>query len=180
MGRLFKPRANFQAAQAEWSVVPPPPCDTTKSDATMDARQHLHRLNVSTRGKGLYEITDQIARWVSLHAAGTGLLTVFVQHTSASLTIQENADPDVVDDLNTFFGRLVPEDNRLYRHTVEGPDDMPAHIRAALTLTQLSIPVESGRLALGTWQGVYLFEHRSRPHRRTVVLHLLAEPAPGA
>jgi secondary thiamine-phosphate synthase enzyme len=104
-----------------------------------------------------------------------GLLTIFVQHTSASLTIQENADPDVVHDLNTFFDRLVPEDSRLYRHTVEGPDDMPAHIRAALTLTQLSIPVEGGRMALGTWQGVYLFEHRAAPHRRSVLLHLIGE-----
>jgi secondary thiamine-phosphate synthase enzyme len=100
-------------------------------------------------------------------------LTVFVQHTSASLTVQENADPDVVYDLNAFFNRLVAEDNRLYRHTCEGPDDMPAHIRAALTLTQLSIPVEGGRLALGTWQGVYLFEHRAAAHRRSVALHLL-------
>jgi secondary thiamine-phosphate synthase enzyme len=147
---------------------------------TMIGRQHLHRLQISTRGKGLYEITGEIGRWVAQRSAGTGLVTVFVQHTSASLTIQENADPDVVDDLNAFFSRLVPEDNRLYRHTVEGPDDMPAHIRAALTLTQLSIPVERGRLVLGTWQGIYLFEHRSQPHRRTVVLHLLAEGAPGA
>ncbi len=104
-----------------------------------------------------------------------GLLTVFIQHTSASLTIQENADPDVIHDLNIFFGRLVPEDNRLYRHTMEGPDDMPAHIRAALTLTQLSIPVEEGRMVLGTWQGIYVFEHRAVHHRRHVVLHLLGE-----
>ncbi|MEO8595078.1 MAG: secondary thiamine-phosphate synthase enzyme YjbQ [Candidatus Solibacter sp.] len=134
-----------------------------------------HRLQVSTRGKGLYEITDQIAAWVESARVHNGLLTAFVQHTSASLTIQENADPDVVHDLNTFFNRLVPEDNRLYRHTCEGPDDMPAHIRAALTLTQLSIPVERGRLALGTWQGVYLFEHRAAPHRRSVLLHLIAK-----
>jgi secondary thiamine-phosphate synthase enzyme len=104
-----------------------------------------------------------------------GLLTVFIQHTSASLTIQENADPDVVRDLNDFFGRLVPEDVRLYRHTAEGPDDMTSHIRAALTLTQLSIPVENGRMVLGTWQGIYVFEHRACPHRRSVVLHLLGE-----
>ena len=135
-----------------------------------------HRLQVSTQGKGLYEITDQIAAWLSSSQAGAGLLTVFVPHTSASLLIQENADPDVVHDLNTFFSRLVPEDNRLYRHTMEGPDDMPAHIRAALTLTQLSIPVDHGRLALGTWQGVYLFEHRAMPHRRGVLLHLIGEP----
>jgi len=135
-----------------------------------------HRLQVSTKGKGLYEITGQMAGWLESAAVRSGLLTAFVQHTSASLTIQENADPDVVQDLNTFFNRLVPEDNRLYRHTCEGPDDMPAHIRAALTLTQLSIPVERGRMALGTWQGVYLFEHRAAPHRRTVLLHLIGEP----
>jgi secondary thiamine-phosphate synthase enzyme len=137
---------------------------------------HMHRLQVPTRGKGLYEITAQIASWLDRTGARSGLLTVFVQHTSASLTIQENADPDVIADLNTFFTRLVPEDNRLYRHTCEGPDDMPAHIRAALTLTQVSIPVDEGRMLLGTWQGVYLFEHRSAPHRRNVVLHLIAEP----
>jgi secondary thiamine-phosphate synthase enzyme len=106
-------------------------------------------------------------------------MTAFVQHTSASLTIQENADPDVVHDLNAFFDRLVVEDaagdNRLYRHTIEGPDDMPAHIRAALTLTQLSIPVQQGRMALGAWQGIYVFEHRATPHRRSVVLHLIGE-----
>ena len=139
-------------------------------------RQFTHRIEVATRGKGLYEITGQIASWLEGSGIGTGLLTVFVQHTSASLTIQENADPDVIDDLNAFFGRLVPEDSRRYRHTVEGPDDMPAHIRSALTQTQVSIPLERGRLALGTWQGVYLFEHRSVPHRRSVVLHLLGEP----
>ena len=137
--------------------------------------QFTHRVQVSTRGKGLYEITDQIAEWLGGLGVRTGLLTAFVQHTSASLTIQENADPDVIHDLNAFFGRLVSEDTRLYRHTIEGPDDMPAHIRAALTLTQLSVPVESGRMALGTWQGIYVFEHRSSPHRRSVVLHLMAE-----
>lgn len=138
-------------------------------------RQFSHRLQVPTRGKGLYEITGEIARWLSACPAHEGLLTVFVQHTSASLTIQENADPDVVYDLNAFFNRLVAEDNRLYRHTVEGADDMPAHIRAALTLTQLSVPVEQGRLALGTWQGIYLFEHRAAPHRRLVLLHLIGD-----
>jgi secondary thiamine-phosphate synthase enzyme len=116
-----------------------------------------------------------MASWLNEVPAKRGLLTVFVQHTSASLIIQENADPDVVEDLKTFFSRLVAEDNRLYRHTCEGSDDMPAHIRAALTLTQISIPVEDGRMLLGTWQGVYLFEHRSAPHRRSVVLHLIAE-----
>ncbi len=138
-------------------------------------QQFSHKLHVPTRGKGLYEITGEIAQWLGGRAVRTGLLTVFVQHTSASLTIQENADPDVVHDLNAFFNRLVAEDNRLYRHTVEGPDDMPAHIRAALTLTQLSVPVEQGRMALGTWQGIYLFEHRAAPHRRSVVLHLIGD-----
>ena len=138
-------------------------------------KQGSHQIQVSTRGKGLYEITGQVARWVEEQSIRTGLLTVFVQHTSASLTIQENADPDVVRDLNDFFGRIAPEDNRLYRHTVEGPDDMPAHIRAALTQTQLSIPIQSGALALGTWQGIYLFEHRAAAHRRSVVLHAIGE-----
>ena len=116
-----------------------------------------------------------MAQWLRGTAIDDGLLTVFVQHTSASLTIQENADPDVIADLNDFFGRIAPEDNRLYRHTVEGPDDMPAHIRTALTQTQLSVPVIGGRMALGTWQGIYLFEHRAHAHRRSVILHLLGE-----
>jgi secondary thiamine-phosphate synthase enzyme len=138
-------------------------------------RQFSHRLSVSTRGKGLYEITREAADWLGRQGVSQGLLTLFVQHTSASLTIQENADSDVLLDLNAFFGRLAPEDSRLYRHTVEGADDMPAHIRSALTLTQLSIPVEQGRMALGTWQGIFVFEHRSAPHRRSVLLHFLGE-----
>jgi secondary thiamine-phosphate synthase enzyme len=138
-------------------------------------RQYTHRLPVDTQGKGLYDITGRIAEWVGGRDVKDGLLTIFIQHTSASLTIQENADPDVVHDLAVFFSRLVPEDNRLYKHTCEGPDDMPAHIRSALTLTQLSVPVEHSRMALGTWQGVYVFEHRARAHRRTVLLHLLGE-----
>jgi secondary thiamine-phosphate synthase enzyme len=137
--------------------------------------QFTHRLQVATRGKGLYDITREVAGWLGGQSVRTGLLTLFIQHTSASLTVQENADPDVVYDLNRFFERIVPEDNRLYRHTIEGSDDMPAHIRAALTLTQLSIPVIEGRMALGTWQGIYVFEHRAANHRRSVVLHLLAE-----
>ena len=137
--------------------------------------QASRRLDVSTRGKGLYEISDQVIGWVRETSIKTGLLTVFIQHTSASLTIQENADPDVIADLNDHFSRLAPEDNKLYRHTVEGPDDMPAHIRAALTDTELSIPVIDGRPVLGTWQGIYVFEHRRAAHRRKVVLHLLGE-----
>ena len=137
--------------------------------------QFTHRLQVATRGKGLYSITKEIGSWTAMQGLRTGLLTVFIQHTSASLTIQENADPDVVRDLNEFFERLVPEDASWYRHTAEGPDDMPAHIRAALTPAQLSVPLVDGSLALGTWQGIYLFEHRASPHRRSVVLHLAGE-----
>ncbi len=138
-------------------------------------KQATHQLSVATHGKGLYEFTGELQAWVRAQKAQTGLLTVFCRHTSASLLIQENADSDVVADLADFFSRLVPEDTRLYRHTAEGPDDMTSHIRSALTATQLSIPVHNGELALGTWQGVYLFEHRERPHRRSVILHLLMD-----
>ena len=132
-------------------------------------------LSVQTSGPGFTDLTAEVAKFVREAGAREGAVTLFIRHTSASLTIQENADPDVVYDLNQFFGRIAPEDNRLYRHTAEGPDDMPAHIRSALTLTQLSIPVDGGRMLLGTWQGVYVFGHRARPHRRSVVLHLLGE-----
>jgi len=138
-------------------------------------KQFTKRLEIRTEGKGLYEISDKVIAWVRETGLKTGLLTVFIQHTSASLTIQENADPDVIADLNDHFSRLAPEDNKLYRHTVEGPDDMPAHIRAALTDTQLSIPVLDGQPVLGTWQGVYVFEHRASAHRRKVVLHILGD-----
>ena len=138
-------------------------------------RQSSGTITVATRGKGLYEFTTQAESWVAEQGIEAGLLTLFLQHTSASLTVQENADPDVIADLNDFFERLVPENDRRYRHTSEGSDDMPAHIRAALTMTQLSIPVRAGRPALGTWQGIYVFEHRARPHRRSVLLHLIGE-----
>jgi secondary thiamine-phosphate synthase enzyme len=138
-------------------------------------KQFTKRLEIRTEGKGLYEISDKVIAWVRETGLKTGLLTVFIQHTSASLTIQENADPDVIADLNDHFSRLAPEDNKLYRHTVEGPDDMPAHIRAALTDTQLSIPVLDGQPVLGTWQGIYVFEHRASPHRRKVVVHILGD-----
>jgi secondary thiamine-phosphate synthase enzyme len=138
-------------------------------------KQFTHQIQITTRGKGLYDFTREIENWLAGHETQTGLLTVFCQHTSASLVIQENADPDVVADLADFFTRLVPEDTRLYRHTAEGPDDMTSHIRAALTQTQLSLPIHKGKLALGTWQGIYLFEHRVRPHRRSIVLHLLID-----
>jgi secondary thiamine-phosphate synthase enzyme len=138
-------------------------------------RQAHHRLEVSTTGPGLYEVTSEVAGWQRGQAIGNGLLTVFCRHTSASLLIQENADPDVQADLKTFFERIAPEEAGRYRHDAEGPDDMPSHIRAALTQTQLSIPVADGRLALGTWQGLYLFEHRRAPHRRQLALHLIGD-----
>ncbi|WEZ82989.1 secondary thiamine-phosphate synthase enzyme YjbQ [Rhizobium sp. 32-5/1] len=135
-------------------------------------------LTVETDGPGLYEITAQAASFLRKSAMGQGLLTVFVRHTSCSLLVQENADPDVRRDLDTFFSRLVPPSDdssmRWIIHTAEGPDDMPAHIKAALTAVSIGIPVTAGRLALGTWQGLYLFEHRQRPHRREIVLHLSA------
>ena len=138
-------------------------------------RQSVRQLDVATRGKGLYEITRPVLEWAAGLEIETGMLAVYIRHTSASLTIQENADPDVLHDLETFFARLVPENDPRYRHTMEGPDDMPAHIRSALTQTHLAIPVLDGAPALGTWQGIFLFEHRSRPHQRTVVLHALGE-----
>ena len=136
-------------------------------------RQAHTTLVFETRGRGLLEITRAVADWVAGSGLRDGLLTLFVRHTSASLVIQENADPDVRGDLDRFFARLVPDGDALFRHRDEGPDDMPAHVRAALTAVQLSVPLVQGRLALGTWQGVYLWEHRLRPHRREVVLHLM-------
>lgn len=129
-------------------------------------------LEIETRGRGLYEFTDRVRDFCRGQGTETGLLTVFCRHTSASLTIQENADPDVILDLNDYFQRLVSDDPANYRHTAEGPDDMPAHIRSALTDVSLTIPVGGAKPLLGTWQGIYLFEHRMRPHRRRVVLHL--------
>ena len=136
--------------------------------------QALHRLTITTSGQGLLDVTGPIRDWVKSQRVATGLLTVWCRHTSASLLVQENADPDVRADLETFFRRLAPE-NAGYRHEAEGPDDMPAHIKAALTQTQLSIPIDGGQLVLGTWQGIYLFEHRSAPHHRELVLHLIGD-----
>jgi secondary thiamine-phosphate synthase enzyme len=137
-------------------------------------RQAAHTLTFQTRGQGLVEITREAAAWAAGQGMTTGLLTLFCRHTSASLLIQENADPDVRRDLEDWVAGLAPE-SAAYRHQDEGPDDMPAHLRAALTGAQLSIPLVDGRLALGTWQGIYLFEHRARPHRREVVMHLLGD-----
>jgi secondary thiamine-phosphate synthase enzyme len=138
-------------------------------------RQTFEEFEIESRGRGLYEFTSRLRSWVASIGIGDGLLTLHVRHTSASLLIQENADPDVRRDLDAFFARLVPDGDRLFVHTLEGPDDMPAHIRAALTTTTLSIPLRGGRLALGTWQGVYLWEHRHAAHTRTVAAHLLGE-----
>jgi secondary thiamine-phosphate synthase enzyme len=137
-------------------------------------KQKSQHLTIATKGPGFTDATDAVRRFVEHSGIRSGLLTVFVPHTSASLVIQENADPDVLHDLADAFARLAPRD-RNYRHTTEGPDDMPAHIRAALTQTSLSIPVEDGAPVLGTWQAVYFFEHRDAPHRRTLVLHIIGE-----
>jgi len=138
-------------------------------------RQLHHSFEIATHGQGLSDFTTRVTAWVAASGLRDGLLTLFVRHTSASLLIQENADPDVCGDLERFLLRLVPEHDPLYQHTLEGPDDMPAHIRAALTQTQLSIPLRAGSLVLGTWQGIYLFEHRRAPHRREVAAHLLGD-----
>ena len=138
-------------------------------------RQMLSRLTVQTGGRGFYDITTQVQGLVTQTRVQAGLSTLLLQHTSASLLIQENADPDVRRDFEHFFARLVPDGDPLFVHTAEGEDDMPAHIRAALTTVNLSIPIETGRLTLGMWQGVYLWEHRREPHRRIVVVHVLGE-----
>lgn len=137
-------------------------------------QQQNHTLSTDTNGPGLYDITSPVVNWCRQQEICDGLLTLFIQHTSASLTIQENADPDVCRDLQDFFARIAPH-NGPYRHTAEGPDDMPAHIKTALTQVQLTIPVQQGRPVLGTWQGIYLFEHRQHRQRRRVVLHLLGD-----
>jgi len=138
-------------------------------------RQASREIVVETPGRGLVDITAETRRWAEDQAMETGLLTLFCRHTSASLLIQENADPTVREDLVAFFDRLAPEDDRLYAHDAEGADDMPAHLKTALTQVQVSVPLVGGRLALGTWQGLYLFEHRRASHRRKVALHLIGD-----
>lgn len=138
-------------------------------------QQTITEFTVRTRGRRLHEITGEVAAWVAQSGVQTGLMTLHVRHTSASLLIQENADPDVREDLDRFFARLVPDGDPLYAHTIEGDDDMPAHVRAALTAVSLSIPVVRGVLALGTWQGIYLWEHRRHPHTRRITGHLIGE-----
>ncbi len=138
-------------------------------------KQTMTELAVATNGQGLVEITRPVTAWVEQAGIRNGLLTVFCRHTSASLLIQENAAPEVRQDIEAFFARIAPEDVGAFAHDDEGPDDMPAHLRTALTQVHLSIPVMAGAMALGTWQGIYLFEHRRHPHRRSIVLHLLGE-----
>ena len=138
-------------------------------------RQFSHVLTIRTTRRGLVDFTREVRAWVGAQEVTTGLLTVFCKHTSASLLIQENAAPEVRTDLEAFFEQIAPEDPSRYAHDDEGPDDMPAHLRTALTQVQLSIPVLDGEPALGTWQGIYLFEHRQQSHRREIVLHLLGE-----
>ncbi|MGQ0504074.1 MAG: secondary thiamine-phosphate synthase enzyme YjbQ [Myxococcaceae bacterium] len=134
-----------------------------------------YTLEVSTPGRGLVSIQPAVNAWVSKHATGNGMLNVFIQHTSASLLIQENADPDVCADLDRFLSRLVKDGDPIFKHTAEGPDDMSAHVRSALTATQMNVPVLAGKLGLGTWQGIYVFEHRTHPHRRKVILSYVGD-----
>ena len=138
-------------------------------------RQAFHEFNVSTRGRGLYEFTDDVKAWLTRNNCQDGLLTLHLRHTSASLLIQENADPDVRRDLDAFFGRLVPDGDPIFIHTAEGDDDMPAHVRTALTTVNLSIPIRAGRMTLGTWQGIYVWEHRTVAHSRKVAAHFIGE-----
>lgn len=138
-------------------------------------RQLFHQIAVSTHGRRLYDITPEVGKWVAGANLSQGLLTLYIPHTSASLLINENYDSDVIADLERFFARLVPDGDALFAHTIEGPDDMPAHVRTALTQTQLSIPVMNGRAALGTWQGIFLYEHRRASQMRRVLLHLIGE-----
>lgn len=138
-------------------------------------RQASHELTLATRGRGLYEFTAEVGAWLARQKVSHGLLALHLRHTSASLLIQENADPDVRADLDRFFARLVPDGDPLFEHTCEGPDDMSAHIRTALTTVNLSIPVNGGQMALGTWQGIYLWEHRAIQHSRKVALHFIGE-----
>jgi secondary thiamine-phosphate synthase enzyme len=138
-------------------------------------RQELGEITVRTGGRSLIEVTADVEGWLAGKRAGRGLATLLVRHTSASLLIQENADPEVQRDLERFFSRIVPDGDSLFRHVEEGPDDMPSHVRAALTQTSLSIPVDAGRMQLGTWQGIYLWEHRHAPHARRIALHYLGE-----
>jgi len=138
-------------------------------------RQSFHEVAIATRGRGLYEFTREVKRWIEQNKFREGLLTIHLQHTSASLLIQENASPDVQSDFERFFERLVPDGDPIFEHTMEGDDDMPAHVRTALTTVNLSIPVRNGQMTLGTWQGIFLWEHRTQGHSRRAALHFIGE-----
>jgi secondary thiamine-phosphate synthase enzyme len=141
----------------------------------LDIHQINHKISVKTNGRRLYDITPQVMQWAANSGMQTGMLNLYIQHTSASILINENYDPDVLVDMESFFTRLVPDGDPLFIHTAEGVDDMPAHVRSALTQTSISIPVLNGKLALGTWQGIFLYEHRLASHTRQVLLHLIGE-----
>lgn len=141
----------------------------------LDMHQINHKISVKTNGRRLYDITPQIMQWAANSGMQTGMLNLYIQHTSASILINENYDPDVLVDMESFFARLVPDGDPLFIHTAEGVDDMPAHVRSALTQTSISIPLLNGKLALGTWQGIFLYEHRLTSHMRQVLLHLIGE-----
>ena len=138
-------------------------------------KQLFHEIEIKTKGQGLYDFTKQTISWLNGQKINNGILNINILHTSASLVIQENADPDVLNDLKNFFNKLVPMDNELYKHTTEGKDDMPAHIKSALTNNQLTLSIKNNKLMLGTWQGLYLFEHRIEKHTRTLSHHLIGE-----
>ena len=138
-------------------------------------QQAFFEIQINTKGQGLYDFTDQTINWINKQKISNGILNINILHTSASLVIQENADPDVLYDLKKFFDKLVPMDNKLYKHTTEGKDDMPAHIKSALTNNQLTISLKNKKLMLGTWQGLYLFEHRIEKHTRTLTHHLIGD-----
>ena len=138
-------------------------------------KQLFHEIKINTKGQGLYDFTSETLNWLNTQEVKNGILNINILHTSASLVIQENADPDVLSDLNFFFNKLVPMDNKLYKHTTEGKDDMPAHIKSTLTNNQLTLSIKNNKLILGTWQGLYLFEHRIEKHTRTLSHHLIGE-----
>jgi len=141
----------------------------------LSMKQNLGRIVFQSAGRQLYDLSEKVQKWTDSSGILCGLLTLYIQHTSASLLIQENADPEVLNDLERFFDRLVPQGDSLFHHTTEGPDDMPAHVRSALTAVSLSIPLEGGQLMLGTWQGIFLYEHRTKGCRRTILCHLLGD-----
>jgi secondary thiamine-phosphate synthase enzyme len=169
--RFSSQELRLDGPHAREDVSQPPIVTPAGGGYARGVQQRFHTLDVRTRGRGLYDFTQEVAEWLRHEAVGDGLLTLFIQHTSASLLVQENADPEVRADLERFFSRLVKDGDPLFRHDTEGPDDMPSHIRAALTQTHLAVPVRGAKLWMGTWQGLYLYEHRHAGHLRHIALH---------